>query len=137
MNVSVVGAINAPADEVWQSVRDFGGFDTYSPLVARCTLDGEGVGAIRTVYGRDGDQMREQLLRLDDAARTLSYTIIDADTPWRQYLSTMRVCDDGEGRTTLEWSGTCDPAMPEEEARRILEYVYDVGLAGLKQKHER
>lgn len=136
MHVSVTGTIDAPAEAVWQSVRDFGGFDTYSVLVARCTVDGEGVGAMRTVYGPDGAQMREQLLSLDDATRTLSYTIVDVDTPWRQYLSTMRVWDDGDGRSVLEWLATCEPAMPEEEAERILEYVYSSGLAGLKQKHE-
>lgn len=137
MEVSVTGTINAPADNVWESVRDFGGCDTYSPLVARCTVAGAGVGAIRTVYGPNGDQMREQLLSLDDATRTVRYTIVDVDTPWRQYVSTMRVHDDGAGGSVLVWAGTCEPAMPEADARRILEYVYGEGLAGLKQKHER
>ena len=47
--VSSKTTIHAPADAVWQVIGDFGAACQYLAGVVDCTVEGEGVGARRTL----------------------------------------------------------------------------------------
>jgi len=49
-----------PIDAVWAPLSLFGGLERWVDGVQTCTLEGHGVGAIRTV-GRNGRSVRERL----------------------------------------------------------------------------
>ena len=46
--------IHASAGAIWQVVSDFGGACTYLAGVVACTVEGEGIGARRTLTDADG-----------------------------------------------------------------------------------
>jgi hypothetical protein len=47
--VSSKTTVHAPADAVWQVIGDFGAACQYLAGVVDCTVEGEGVGARRTL----------------------------------------------------------------------------------------
>ena len=114
-------------------LRDFGGIKKFSTTIESCTVEGEGVGAVRTITMPGGLQLQERLESFDDAGRTLQYAIIGENPlPFTDYLSTIRLSEDGDG-TSVEWSSTFEPkGIPEEQAGKIIEGIYTGGIAGMK-----
>ncbi len=128
--------IPAPADTVWRTVRDFGAIDEYVPPIAHAELSGEGVGAKRTLTLDDGARVVERLDALDDGARTLRYSIVDAPLPIEGYTSTLSVepIDDTSCRVT--WASEFDVVdAPSEEVEATFGQLYAAGLEGLKNRH--
>ena len=122
-------------DEVWRTVRDFGAIDEYVPPITDAVRSGEGIGATRTLTLADGGEVVEQLDALDDDARTLRYSIVEAPLPVKDY----------EGRLVVEAvdASTCDVTWastfavvdaPEDEIASTFAELYEAGLAGLKDR---
>ena len=132
-SVSMKTTIAASADAVWEVISDFNGIGKFVAAVAGSTMEGSGVGAVRTLTFQDGGQVVERLEGLDAQARTLSYSILSAPLPLADYVSTMTVRGLGGGRCELAWSSTFEPkGAPEAEVRQIIEGVYSGGFEGLK-----
>lgn len=133
--VHVQDSFNAPADAVWSYFRDFGGVMKWAgPMVKSCTLEGEGVGAVRTIALAQGNPLRERLVQFDDEARSFSYAIIGAcDLPLEGYVGSVKIKADGASRSTIDWIGTFDPkGAPEAAAKQIVEGIYKGGIAAVK-----
>ncbi len=133
-HVSMQETIGASAAEVWKTISDFNGAGTYIGGIANSTMEGEGVGAVRTITMKNGGQVRERLESFDPQTCTLSYAIIGGVIPLENYLSTMEVKDLGDGQSTLAWSSTFEPkGVSEEEAKTLVEGIYNAGFKGLKR----
>lgn len=128
--------ISAPADDVWQTVRDFGAIDEYLPPVATAELSGQGVGATRTLTLEDGAQIIERLDGIDEDARTLRYSIIEGPLPIENYESTLSVTAIDESACEVRWASDFDVVdAPEDEVASTLAELYTAGLAGLNERH--
>lgn len=77
--------IHAPAHAIWQVISNFGAADQYLAGVIDCTVEGQGVGARRTLTSTDGSTIVERLETLDAVAQRLSYRLLTA-TPFGTYL---------------------------------------------------
>jgi hypothetical protein len=132
--------IAAPADTVWQVVRDFAGIHEWVPAVAapmEILGDPAVVGAER-VLRTDGEiSFAERLVSLDDGARMLSYTISKSAMPLRRHLATIVVRPDADA-AEVEWSVDFDA---DEDAvagiGSMFEQLYANGLEGLAERTER
>lgn len=130
--VKVVETVNASADRVWELFRDFGGISRISPGIQSCSVEGQGLGAVRTLK-MGGLELRERLEAFDDAGRSLSYAIIgDHPLPFDNYLSTVRVVDQGDA-CTVEWSSSYDPKGSEDQASGLIQGIYKGGIAGVRK----
>ena len=129
--------INAPAGAVWATIRDFGGLGKFVASIAQCTVTGSGVGATRTIaFEGGGEPIVERLESLDDAKRTLTYSIIEGELPFERYLSTIAVRELPRGGCEVSWSATFEPkGASEADVKTILQGVYTEGFAGLKKLH--
>jgi hypothetical protein len=128
--------IDAPSDAIWQVIGDFAACH-YLAMVVNCTVEGEGVGALRTLTSVDGSTVVERLEALDKDAHRLSYALL-TDTPFRNCLTTVTVRDLGQGQSELEWSATFQPAgIPASEAIEMLEGALAANCLALKQFLER
>jgi len=135
--VSCKTTINTSADAIWQAISDFGAAGNYLPGVLTCTVEGEGVGALRTLTSADGSMVVERLEALDGTARHLSYTLL-TDTPFRDCLTTMIVRELAPGQAELEWSATFQPeGIPVSEAVDMLEGALSANCLALKKFMER
>ena len=129
--------ITTPADAIWQVISDFGAACQYLSMVVNCTVEGEGVGAQRTLTSVDGSPIVERLEALDQVNHQLSYTLL-TDTPFRNCLTTMQVHDLGPNQAEVEWSATFEAdGLPADEARDMLEAALTANCVALKQFMER
>ena len=131
-HVSSSITILAPADAAWQLLSDFGAACRYLIMVVDCTVEGQGVGALRTLTYTDGSTIVERLEALDEAAHRLSYTLL-TDTPFRDCLTTVIVRDLGCGRCEVEWAATFEAdGLPASEAVEMLEGAFELNSRALQ-----
>ena len=69
--------INAPAEDVWDAVRDIGAVHTR--LARQFVIDTQLDGDSRLVTFANGEDVRERIVTMDDHARRLVYAVVD----WR------------------------------------------------------
>jgi len=69
--------INAPAEDVWDAVRDVGAVHTR--LARQFVIDTQLDGDSRLVTFANGEVVRERIVTMDDHARRLVYAVVD----WR------------------------------------------------------
>jgi hypothetical protein len=133
-SVEVRDRIAASADRVWELVRDFGGIQRFASNIESVSVQGEGVGAVRTVTLPGGTALQERLEACDDATRTLRYAIVGSHPlPFDDYLATIRLSEDGDG-CQIEWSSQFAPrAGAESQASAIVQSIYRGGIAGMKK----
>ena len=132
-SVKITDRIAASADKVWDLVGDFGGIQRFSAGIKSCTVEGQGVGAVRTIELPNGMKMQERCELLDAARRTLDYSITAGPMPIANYLARIQLAEDGDG-CRIEWSSSFEPkGIPEPQAITMIEGVYKGGIAGLKK----
>ncbi len=132
--VSISDSIPAAPDKVWEVVGDFNGMGRYVANVADSKMKGEGVGAVRSVTMKDGSVIEEKLEKFDPEGMELSYSIIQAPLPVKNYMSTMKV-QAADGGSTLTWSSTfdADGTTPEAKAEKLVKITYNFGIKGIKK----
>jgi carbon monoxide dehydrogenase subunit G len=113
--------VDAPPDEVWAKVGDFGGVADFLPGIDTFRLEGDD-----RVIGMFGMEIRERLVSRDDATRTITYTIVDG-VPVESHQATMKVEPDGDG-SKVTWSFSCSP----DEMAPIFGDTYKAGLAAIQ-----
>jgi hypothetical protein len=117
--------INAPADEVWDAIRDFGALHTR--LVPGFVLDTKLDGEARIVTFANGTVARELLVDSDDTRRRLVYAIHSERL--KQHSASVLVVADGATRCRVAW--TVD-VLPQEMAPYISGQM-DEGAAAMQK----
>jgi len=118
--------LEVPADVLWRLVASFG--DTsWMPAGTRATVVGAGPGMERRIAAGPDRVITERLESLDEASRTLTYTIPEnVPFPVKDYRATMRVRAKGSG-SELDWSASFEPVgVSEADAAKAIEGMYGV-----------
>jgi mxaD protein len=125
--------LNASADQVWQVLRDFNGLPAFIAAIKKSTMEGEGIGALRTLtLEGGGPPIVERLETFDEQAKTLSYSIVTSPLPLSNYLSTVEAIDRGPSQCEVKWYSTFEPrGASEAEAVKVVEGVYSAAFEGL------
>lgn len=135
--VQVTEELPVAAAKVWELVRDFGGAQKWlGPMVQKLELEGEGVGAIRTITLPGDTLLHEQLEALDDAEMSFSYAIVrDSPLPTSDYKAKFKLVETGPESCRIEWGSSFEPAggMSEDDVKPMVEGIYRGGIAGLRQ----
>jgi carbon monoxide dehydrogenase subunit G len=120
-------SIDRSPDEIWKVMREFGGLDTWMPGVDSCVLDGD----VRTI-GTMGIEIKEQLRNRDDAARMISYSVVESPmSNLESHLATITVEPEGSG-SHLTWSVEVAP----DDLLGLFLPVYEGSVVALKNKFE-
>jgi carbon monoxide dehydrogenase subunit G len=98
----------ASADAVWERLADFGNM-SWMPGVESCSLEGQGVGAVRAI-SMGPMTIKERLESFDAGGRKLTYSIVEGPLPTENYLATITVSEQGSG-CRVDWTATFD--LPE------------------------
>ncbi|RJL30377.1 SRPBCC family protein [Bailinhaonella thermotolerans] len=135
--------VDAPADEVWGLLRDFGGMSRWHPAMAPSEIEGGGpadaVGCVRVFTTVLGPGHRDRLTALDDRERTYAYTSESTRMPIRDYRARVRVLPVTEGdRAFVEWSARfdCDADVAEKMVVTFRDIIFAPGLAALRKRLE-
>ncbi|MEV1294914.1 SRPBCC family protein [Pseudonocardia sp. NPDC049635] len=133
--------IDAHPDAVWAYIRDFNRTPDYLDIVSTSEItDGkpsDQIGCERVMVLSDGGVVKETLIGIDDAARTLVYHLTEGPFAFSGYYSTMRVHLISEsGQSFVDWSSTYD--CQAEDAKScddlLASGIYSPGLATIKAK---
>lgn len=92
-------ALDAPAEQVWDAVRDFGA--VHERLVPGFVLDAKMDGDARIVTFANGTAARELLVDCNDTAKRLVYAVISERIS--QHSASVQVFAAGENRSELVW----------------------------------
>ncbi|WP_130932368.1 SRPBCC family protein [Pseudomonas sp. Sample_24] len=125
--------IPASADQVWQLIGGFNSLPDWLPFIPQSELS-EG-GRVRSLQTADGAVVVERLQAFDNAARTYSYSILQAPFPATDYLATIKVEAQGQG-ARVTWSGRFEPVgVSDEEVVALFTGIYQGGLEALRAKY--
>ncbi|MDQ0123345.1 hypothetical protein J2W17_002292 [Pseudomonas lini] len=125
--------IPASADQVWQLIGGFNSLPDWLPFIPRSELS-EG-GRVRNLQTADGAVVVERLQAFDNAAKTYSYSILQAPFPATDYLATIRVEAQGQG-ARVTWSGRFAPVgVSDEEVVALFTGIYQGGLEALRANY--
>lgn len=140
VSVKESAVIDVPIEEVWHWLRDFNSHKDWHPAIADSHIEGDlppdTVGAVRSFTLTDGGALREQLIRLDDNKRELSYCLIDSPLPLYDYVAEIRLKPVTDGaRTFWQWESKFNP--PPDRASELKELVargiYRAGMRALER----
>lgn len=139
--VFVSSIINAPADTVWQTVRDFNGLPEWHPAIRDSEIEqgraSDSVGCVRSFHLQDGGHIREQLTALSDPQRTMDYVILESPMPVSNYTATLSVRPVTDNNSCyVEWTAEFD--VPGDKEQQTVDTVgngvFKAGLDSLKQR---
>lgn len=121
--------VGADADRVWRLIGGFDSPPVWHPGVEDCELTGDGLGAIRTMRLTGGNVMVERLDRLDEPARTVTYSRVSSTLVMPDYEATLKVIEGPEGGSVIEWTtflpGNDESPVPGAE---LLVGFLEIGL---------
>jgi hypothetical protein len=135
----VSASIDIPVspDEIWQLIGGFGSLPDWLSSMPTSELS-EG-GRVRRLTNRDGEALVERLVAFDDAARSYSYSFLEAPFPVTDHLATLRVhqTEGGKG-SRVEWFAQFKPSgVSDHEASQLIQVIqgiFDDGLNELAAK---
>ena len=148
LHVEETVSITAPADQVWNKVKDFGDLGAWHPAVksTQITAGKNNVkGAVRLLTLQDGGTIKEKLLGYQAKKMTFKYAIIEGVLPVSHYASTVTVKANSPTSSTVTWNGNfkrkdtaAKPAagQDDETAVKTITSVYRGGLDNLKKVME-
>ena len=131
---NTITSIKIPAspDQVWQLIGGFDSLPDWLPYIPSSKVS-EG-GRVRSLANPDGDTIVERLEVFNHKERYYTYSIMKAPFPVTDYLSTIHVKADTDGKSSLvEWSGSFTPiGVSDQEAIDLFHGIYKDGLEALQ-----
>lgn len=138
--VFVSSVIDAPAQRVWERVRDFNGLPRWHPRIRESRIENgeppDRVGCIRDFNLQNGDRIREKLLGLSDYDMFCTYSILESPMPLTGYVATIRLTPVTDGdRTFIEWTAEfeCAEEAADDLVNGIGTNVFQAGFDALKR----
>lgn len=131
ITISMKTQINAPAVDVWAVIGDFNALPKFVEAAVESSVDGEGIGTVRTITLPDGAKLLERLEEYDAEKMMVKYSILEGPLPVADYMSVMQLTATDNG-CELEWSSEFNAAgASDEDARSTMAGVYQMGFDGL------
>lgn len=136
--VSMNTELAVPANLLWDLVGRFNTVGEWHPMVKKSTAECEGKGSIRELKLVGGGAIVERLEHVSDTEKLYLYSIVDSPLPVANYVAEIRVVDNGNGTSTVEWSCNFTPSgATEANAVKLIQDMYKAGLDNLKKIYGR
>ena len=116
MQVSETAQLALSPEEAWHKIGDFGAVGDWHPMLAKVDSQGNERGSLRRATGKDGSAQVERLDTYDERHRCYAYSLVETALPVRDYTATFRIEPAGDGRATVIWSATFEPAGVDDAA---------------------
>jgi hypothetical protein len=122
--------IDAPAEAVWDVVRDFG--QLHERLVPGFVVAAELLEDVRTITFFNGSVARERLVGIDHDARRLAYTVVDGPLGTTHHNASVQVFDADDGSSRFVWITDVLP----HELESTIGALMDQALVAIEQTLE-
>ncbi len=135
--IQVRKTIDAPAENIWKTIRSYDNVESFNPLVTSSTITGTDEGSERVCQIQFGDQQAELVENLDlvdEENKTIKVSITNAPPPFGGQQITFQVKSLNENKAELVISTEVDG---NEQAAKGLQDVFQMMAEGLKKLHEK
>ena len=119
--------MSASPDAVWAILSDFHGLPSWMLGIDESVADGDD-----RVLSMMGMTIRERLVKMDDAGKAVTYSIVDG-APVESHEATITVHDADGGGSRVTWDVTATP----DDMAGLMQGIYQQGLEALKTKAEK
>jgi uncharacterized protein YndB with AHSA1/START domain len=138
VEIASSGTIDAPVNELWALVSDFGNVARWHPDVTSSRLESGSVnetGSVRSIRLRSGMSLRERLLAISEQELFYTYSVIESPLPIRDHESTVRFTRLSDSRTNVTWTARFSvvEGTANEFAAAVKAGVLDLGIEGLRR----
>jgi len=138
MKVNITTTIDAPAENIWKTIRSYDNVESWSPLVTSSTITGTDEGCERVCQVQFGNQQAELVENLDlvdEENKTFKISITKAPPPFggQQITFQVKSLDDNKAELLI----STEVADDNEQAAKGLEDVFQMMAEGLKKLHEK
>ena len=124
------------ADALWQAIGSFAAIGNWHPMMEKVEADGENKGSTRRLQLVGGAQILERLEEVSPTERLYRYSIVQSPLPIKDYVSEIRVKDNGDGTSTVEWSSDFNVnSSNESDVVKTIQSVYQAGLDNLRKMY--
>ncbi len=137
MKVQITKIIEAPADNIWKTIRAYDNVESYIPMVTNSTISGTDEGSERVCKIQFGEQQAELVEKLDlvdEENKTIKVSIINAPPPFSGLQNTFQVKSLSDNKAELVISTEVDGT---EQATKGIQDVFQMTADGLKKLHEK
>lgn len=126
--VSVAKRYDVPAEEMWSRIGDPGSLASWHPGVETTEMFDGGRTRVNIVPG--GGRVTEPIL--EQTAHHYTFQIAESPLPLGDFVSTLKVRDDGDSACIVEWDATLEPnGVSETDATDLVLGFFQAGLDAL------
>ncbi len=137
MKAQITTTIDAPAENIWSTIRSYDNVESFNPLVTSSTITGTDEGSERVCQIQFGDQQAELVENLDsvdEENKTIKVSVTTAPPPFGGQQITFQVKSLDENKAELVIS--TEVVDGNKQAAKGLEDVFQMMSEGLKKLHE-
>ena len=138
MTVQIARIIEAPAENIWKTIRSYDNVESWNPMVTSSKISGTDEGSERVCQVQFGDQQGEiveNLDSVDEESKTIKVSVTKAPPPFGGQQITIGVKSLDENKTELQIS--TEIADDNKQAEKGLQDVFQMMAEGLKKLHEK
>jgi len=108
--------VNLDAEKVWEKLVDFGGTEKFVPdLIEKVIVEGNGIGAVRTIYIKGGGEIIEKLTSIDRSKLEMKFIILSTPMPVFNYEGIFTVISQEENKCNVQFESIYEVSVVQKE----------------------
>jgi hypothetical protein len=125
--------INLEAEKVWGKIVSFGGTEKFVPdLIEKVIVEGNGIGAVRTIYIKGGGEITEELTYIDESRFLMKFIILSTPMPVFNYEGIFEINPKDDAKCNVKFQSIYDVAIQQaEEMNTIIKNFQETFLSNL------
>ena len=138
MKVNITTTIDAPAENIWKTIRAYDNVESFNPLVSSSKISGTDEGSERVCqvqFGNQQGKLVENLDTVDEENKTIKVSVTKAPPPFGGQQITLQVKSSDENKAELLISTEVEDG--NDQVEKGLEGVFQMMAEGLKKLHEK
>lgn len=91
-HVKSTASVKLPSVLVWNKLIAFGGTEKFVPdLLEKVIVEGDGIGAVRTISLKGGGEIVEELTKIDETKHQMTFVVLSTPMPVYNYEGTFTI----------------------------------------------
>ena len=131
--VTIDTRVATSAEKLWDAMRQAHGSLPWSSFLPD-TIKGRDSDQSLSIEVPGGGTIIQRLEHVSDKERIYLYSITSSPLPVKECVAKLRVVDNGDGSSTVEWSSNFTPeGVGEDQASKLVRSMFDAGLSNFKK----
>jgi hypothetical protein len=102
--VSIARKLTVSSDKAWEAISKMGRLDIWFPTIATCTVEGDGVGALRYMTLNRGGEITDRIVDISPTRKQLTYQRVRSPFPVTSYKGTVEVFESFDSLAIVVWT---------------------------------